>query len=229
MEIKTRLQNYIGQMFETAPKTRAAQELQEELLANCMEKYDDLTAQGMVPEAAYQSVVAGIGNAQELARALPAEQTPISPEWEAERRKRTAVVTAIAVGLYVLALVVLFSGVFLGNVTSDSIMVFIGLIVAGLICIVPTGMLVYNAVRWPKYEKIEETVVEEFKEWSSGTKKKKSMFKAVSAVIWSVALVLYFAVSFKTFYWSITWIVFLIAACAEAVTYLVFTYKELKK
>lgn len=68
--MKDQLNAYIQGLFTEAegrsPGNRRLAELKEELLLNTQEKYDDLIAMGKSPEAAYRTVVDGIGDITEL-------------------------------------------------------------------------------------------------------------------------------------------------------------------
>ncbi len=223
MDVKQTLQAHIDGLFADAPKSRAAYELREELLANSLERYEDLTRGGMEENAAIQLVMQNIGDVDELLAALPKDMGSLSDE----DLKKSAWIKTVAVGLYILAGVVFIIGMFLSSILWDEAM-FIFLAAAGLICIVPTCMLVYNAQIRPQYQKNANTVVEDFKEWNQDTKRTKATRGAISSIIWTVCLVVYFVVSFATFAWYITWVIFLVAACAEAVVSLLFAMRKLK-
>ena len=227
MEIRKRLQDHIDRLFYNAPPNRAAFELKEELMANSMERYADLTARGMSDEEAYGSVIGSIGNVDELLAALPADDLAAQSDWELDRREHSAGITALSVGLYIFAGVVFFAGAAAGAVW-DGVWVLIGLAVAAAICIVPTCLLVYNAYRWPKYTKKEETMVEDFKEWTADSKKAKSLRGAISSLLWTFTVAVYLIVSFTTFAWSITWMIFIIAAFVEAFITLLFRLKDMR-
>lgn len=226
MEARERIRQRLDELFMSAPQNRAAWELQEELLANCMEKYQDLVAGGMDGESALRTVISGIGNVDELIAGLPGDSVEDQLLRE-EIRQRSAVTVAVAVGLYIAAGAVFLLGVFISGFLWDQA-VLIGLILAVIICIVPTCMLVYNANRYPAYQKREETVVEEFKEWSSENKKGKSLHSAVSSLLWTLVVVIYLVVSFATFQWQITWIIFVVGACVEAAVNLLFRLREMR-
>lgn len=223
---RQQIRDEIERLFANAPKTKAAWELQEELLANCMERYEDLTAEGMAPEEVIENVVASIGNVDELIADLPAEDGVVGFAWDAQRRRNSALIVTLSVGLYILALVVFSIGLYI-SVVSYQPAIFIGLIVAGFVCIVPTCMLIYNAYRWPKYERKQDTVVENFKQWNQSNEKLKAIRKAVDSLLWMLTVVVYLLVSFITHAWWITWIIFLISACLQSVVALVFKMKEL--
>ena len=57
-------------MFENAPQTNRPRELKEELLANLMDKYNDLISSGKREEEAFNITISGIGDIDELVREL---------------------------------------------------------------------------------------------------------------------------------------------------------------
>lgn len=224
-----RMRAHIETLFEKAPKTRKAYELKEELLANSEERYQDLVASGVSQEDAFKHVVSSIGNVSELFRGL--EESSEKERQEVENRlNKNAVMKSIAIGLYILGVVAFFSCAFAGrwflpwvDTTASGILLML------LIDIIPTCMLVYIGARYPKYLRKEDTIVEEFKEWKSETLKSKSVKNAVLAVLWTFILLIYFAVSFFTFAWYATWIIFLAGACLHAIVELLFRLKEMNK
>lgn len=229
MDTKTRLRAHLDELFAGAPHTRAAYELQEELFVNSMEKYTDLLSEGMPAETAYQTVVAGIGNVDEIFAELgvePAGASAAPMGVTEEQRQKSAVTTAIAIGLYVFAGVVMFAGFALSEALYSDVVALLGLVVALAVCIIPTVMLVYNAKRYPTYEKKEETVVENFKEFTSESQQRKAMRGAVSSLVWTLILIAYFVISFTTGAWAYTWLLFIIGGCIESIVSLAFSMKR---
>lgn len=226
MDVKERISAQLDTMFESAPQSRAAYELREELLANCMARYDDLVRQGTDSEAAIKQVMNNIGNVDELIAALPGELAPINNIVTEQQQRKSAMMTAIAIGLYIFAGAVFFIGAALGGYNHNAVL--IGLVVAILICIVPTMMLVYNAHRHPRYQKNDDTVVENFKQWTNDAGKAKSLRAAIDSILWTVTVAVYLLISFTTWQWHITWIIFPIALCVQAVINLLFKLRELK-
>ena len=77
-----KLRAYINRSFENVPKTKKSIEMQEELIANLIEKYNDQCAQGKTEEEAYNFVIASIGDLSELTEGLKERHvlSSISPE-----------------------------------------------------------------------------------------------------------------------------------------------------
>lgn len=219
-----RIRKHIDLIFESAPKTRKAMDLKEELLQNTNEKYQDLISHGYSEEDAFQNVIASIGDVTELFDDL--EDKNLCNMKEKDRKKR-AMITAIAIGLYIFAGVAFFTCALI----DESVMLpfdfsFVGLILAAAICIIPTCMLVYAANMYPEYQKRENSMVESYKEAKYLNNKDKSVKEAVSAIIWSLVLIIYFLISFTTMAWYITWIIFPIGACVQAIAELLFSLKR---
>lgn len=230
MNEKEKLRQHINYLFQNVPMSPAVADLKEELLSNSFDRYDDLVARGMPEADAYQSVVGSIGNVDELLVSMGSVQsTNYASDWDEERRSHTALTTTIAIGLYVLAAVVFFVGIFIGEVSGIDALILLFLAIAATICIVPTCMLVYNSYRWPRYKKRSETMVEDFKQWNNNTKKNKQLKRSLSGILWLIVVIIYFMISFTTFAWHITWIVFLVGACLDSVLGLLLGNVEDKK
>ncbi len=240
--MNARIKNHIEMLFEKAPKTRKALELKEELLANSQERYEDLINSGIGQEDAIKNVISSIGDVSELFKGLDEIQEEKSDVQQGQAKK-AALLKSIAVGIYVFGVVVFLYFIFLNGAVyqPNQVMhnmtglymgsyynyVLIGLILMLLIDIVPTCMLVYVATVYPRYKKPEMTVVENFKEWNNQSKKKKSIKRYVSLVLWAATIMLYFVISVLTYAWYATWVIFFIALCLQAVIELVFRIKEM--
>ena len=178
--------------------------MQEELIANLIEKYNDQCAQGKSEEEAYNFVIASIGDLSELTEGLKERHvlSSISPE----ERKRSARLVAIAVLMYILSpMILIATSEMYGNGTLGLVLMFMFIAIA-------TGLLVYNGASKPKYQKEEETMIEEFKEWKSKKNRDKGLFDALSSAYWLIVVAVYLYVSFTYFNWHYSWIIFLIAS-----------------
>lgn len=226
-----KIKNHINMLFEKAPQTRKAFELKEELMANSEERYQDLITSGISPEDAIKNVINSIGNVSELFQGL--EETVLETNSELTQIiKKSAIFKAIAVGIYIFSIVVIFIFVLINDYVNtrnifDTVdflsgrnrinYSIIGIILAILIDIVPTCMLIYVYNLTPKYKRQEDTVVEEFKEWNNNSHKEKSIKRAASGVLWTATVFLFFVISFATMAWYATWLIFLVALCVQTI------------
>jgi len=212
------LRKYLEELFAGVPKTRAAYELKEELLANSTERYFDLVENGVPEKEAYDIVINSIGDIDQLFET--AEPKKDSRYVDDNVVKKLALYKAIAIGLYIVGVVF--------AVAIDEFTPFsnLGPIMMLLIAAIATSILVYIGAAYPKYKRNDDTVVEEFKEWNNNQKKKKSVQNSVNTIIWMIVLILYFVISFTTMAWHITWVLFLVGGCAQAIVNLLFQLND---
>lgn len=212
------LKKYIDELFAAAPKTRAAYELKEELMTNSTERYFDLVEDKIPEREAFDIVINSIGDINQLfvheeakAKAQPVNDAAL---------KKAALYKSLAIGMYIIG--------FCAMVAIEQFTPFatLGFIVMMIIAAIATSILVYAGMAYPKYKKTDDTVVEEFKEWNNSQKKKKSIQGSVNTIIWMIILVLYFLISFTTMAWHITWVIFLIGVCAQAIVNLLFQLND---
>lgn len=221
--MEDKLRRYVDGLFARTAPTKKTVELKEEMLQNMQDKYSDLISEGKAPEAAYNIVVAGVGDVDHLLSELEGDfmNSEDNAYYEAHRRQ-SAMLTAIAVMMYILGIaqwVILGAFGFRFSGIIGSIGFFVLIIGA-------TGLLVYNGMTKPKRYKSSDTLVDEFREWQSGTQDRKALRKAVSAALWTVLTALYFIISFWTGAWAVTWIMFIIGAALET---LINLFTALKK
>lgn len=206
-----KLRHYIDDLFANAPSTVRAVELKEEMYQNLMDKYNDLINEGKSEESAYNIAVASIGDVDSLIRGLSGEK-----RMESEKsRKRSAILTAVAIALYILCPVPVIL------IQREFGVMFLFLFVA-----VATGLLIYNGVTRERYVKADDTMVEEFKEWKQNGKQKNKAVDAIVGSFWLIAVCVYIVISFLTGAWHITWIIFLIAAAVASMIRGIFMLKQ---
>ncbi len=224
--MKEKIVQHFNELFMDAPKTRKALDLKQEMTQNALDKYDDLTQEGYTEEDAYQNVIGSIGDVTELFEDLKEKNLLSLPEKD---RKKKAMLTAVAVGLYIFAGAVFLFFVMLDGMPGGGNMDYsiLGLLAAALICIAPTILLVYALNMYPEYTKKEEPdMVEQYKESKYLKNRDRAVRGAVCSIIWSLTLVIYFFVSFTTNDWHITWLIFLIAVCVQSVAELIFSLRK---
>jgi len=222
--MEEKIRRYVDDLFaETAP-TRKAVELKEEMIQNLNDKYRDLIKDGKTEEAAYNITIAGIGDISALLAELEKDminKETASYETDASRQK-SAMLTAIAVMMYILCtLPMIIMTMFDFLYTAQIGVPIMFLMIAGA-----TGLLIYNSMTKPKAVSTPDTMVEEFREWQSDEKDKKSLRKAISSALWSIIIALYFIISFMTGAWYITWVIFILGGVAESLMNVFFTLKK---
>lgn len=216
-----KLRNYIEFLFEDAPKTKEVIELKEEMLQNLIDKYNDLVSEGKSNEAAYNIATASIGDVNDLIEQLknrPTYQQGFEKEM-LESKKRSALLTSIAVMLYIMSVIPV---MLLGEIGTG----IIGVVIMFVMIAIATGLIIYNSMSKPKYLKKDQTVVEEFKAWKANSVEKNALYKSICGAMWSIIVVIYFIISFMTMAWHITWVVFLIGSAIQGIIHAIF---ELKK
>lgn len=223
--MQEKIRKHIMELFADAPRTRKAKELREEMTQNAMEKYQDLVGEGHSEEEAFRNVIASIGDVSELFDGLK-EQDPLT--LSEEERKKKAILTSAAAGLYIFAGVMLIAGmVFVRTYFPlESEWNLLALALAALLCIPPTCMLVYTANMYPSYHKKEDNFVELYKETVSLGNKEKAVRSSVCLIVAMLTLILYFLVSFVSRRWDMSWIIFLAGGCGLAIVRLIFSLRQ---
>ncbi|MCH5265931.1 MAG: hypothetical protein J1F02_08520 [Lachnospiraceae bacterium] len=221
--MEDKLRAYMDHLFREVPESKKAVEVKEEILQNLVDKYHDLLAEGKTEEAAYNIAVASIGDVSELLESLK-ETGPAGsvehPEY-IRWKKSSAIRITIAVMLYIVS--ILPPIITAEILKSDDSLGACGMFI---IIAIATGILVYNHLSKPAYPKMDDTMMEDFKEWKSRSDSDRQALKAIKSALWSIIVVLYFVISFTTMAWYITWVIFLIGASAESIIKAVFDLKK---
>ena len=217
----------MDQLFDSAPVNRRTVELKEELIANALEKYNDLTLRGYGEDEAFQLVIGSIGDVGQLFADLGTDDDyslSYYLQWAREAQEKKAVLTAISVGLFLLAAVVLVVSflLYLYNMKFIYIhgqnMNLLGIGLALLLCVVPVSLLVYARKIQPPMELADYTVSQATISRET-RKQRRKRFKQIKGslegLMWLLIVIFYFLVSFTTHAWYITWIVFLGGAAVE--------------
>jgi uncharacterized membrane protein len=215
-----RFQERLDELFEDAPQTNRARELKEELLANLMDKYNDLISCGKSEEEAFNITISGIGDVDEITLELK-EKDVFNYKQSITDRKKSALVLSISIGLYIMSVVVLILCTTVLNINGN-----IAVCLMLTIDAVATCLIIYNVVSRPKYLKADDTIVEEFKEWKSSKTTETDMVRSIQSIMWLVITALYFLLSFTLGIWSFSWIIFIIGAAINNVITLAFQLRK---
>jgi hypothetical protein len=214
--MEERIRRHVDELFAGTPISRRSVELKEEMIQNLTEKYNDLIAEGKTPEAAYNIAIAGIGDVSVLIRDL--EKDAATPEAFAAARQKSAMFTTIAIMLYILSVVPVILFATMGRPIIGVVLMFVFIALA-------TGMLIYNGMTKPKL-RMNETMVEDFKQWQTGNQEQSALRKAINTALWTITVAIYMIVSFTTGYWHLTWLIFLLAVAVNAVINAAFAIKK---
>lgn len=215
-----RFRERLDELFENAPKTNRATELKEELLANLMDKYNDLLSSGKSEEDAFNIAIGGIGDVDELLKGLKEESVFDNEKLEKDRKKH-ALILSVSIGLYIMSVVILILCSEVFNIDEN-----IGVCLMLTIDAIATCLIIYNAVSRPKYLKTDDTIVEEFKEWKSTNSRDKEVMKSIKSIFWMIIVAIYLLISFVFGNWSFSWIIFIIGAAIEKIITLAFQLKR---
>jgi hypothetical protein len=216
--MEPRIRAYVDELFANTTPSRKSVELKEEMIQNLTEKYNDLISEGKTPEAAYNIAIAGIGDISDLLKDL--EKATVNPEVVAAYRQKTAMFTTIAVVLYILSVVpiIVLSVLFPQGWLPGLILLFVFVAAA-------TGLLIYNGMTRPRFRQ-EDTLVDDFKQWQAGNHEQHALRKAIGSALWTVTIAIYIIVSVTTGMWHLTWVIFLVAAAAQAIINAAFAFKK---
>ncbi len=244
--MKDKLAEYINTIFADAERNHPGNpklaDLKEEMLQNLNEKYDDLIANGKSPAAAYNIAVSSIGDISDLLESVcgptpedneqggPHRQEesaprPLTPE-ENERREtyrnRSAILTSVAIALYILCCV---PCILLGNLGNG----IVGVTVMFVMIAAATAMLIFNAMTKPKFA--DETDDDRADRNDSDREdddleRRSPVYRAISGALWALTVCVYLLVSFLSMQWHITWLIFLIAVAADNIIKAIFDLRR---
>lgn len=208
--MKEQLEKYVELLFAGSP---ASEDMMQEILQNTLDKYDDYIAQGKSPEAAYRLAISGIGDISELLgqeQNSPVPQSPthtntdyrgrpVKPMWK-------KVLTAVAVGLYILCAVPL---IILSEAGYDTL----GIICAISIAAVATVAIIIASGGESHTQKEKD---------DDEDRNQPPMQKAINSLVDVLGLIAYLFISFQTGAWHITWVIFPIIAALNGIVRAIF-------
>lgn len=210
--MREQLIKYVELLFAGTPNSY---DMQQEILQNTLDRYDDLIDQGKTPEAAYRLAIAGIGDVGEILGAPPAPTNAPKAENADYRgrplpsaRKKT--MRAIAIGMYICCVIPLF---ILGNIGNGVW----GLCLMFVIIAAATVLIILSSSG-----SREESAKHNEKE------PKDPLYKAYKTLSGVITLVIYLGISFWSGAWYITWLVFPISGAIDGIVKAIFDLKEAK-
>lgn len=211
--MREQLIKYVELLFAGTPDSY---DMQQEILQNTLDRYDDLIDQGKTPEAAYRLAIAGIGDVGEiLGTPLAPTAAPVDANTDYRGRplpsawKKT--MRAVAIGMYICCVIPLFA---LGNI-GDGVL---GLCLMFVMIAIATVLIILSS-SGNKEENAEKDTEKEPKD---------PLYKAYKSISGIVTLVIYLGVSFFSGAWHITWLIFLISGAVDGIVKAIFDLKGAK-
>ena len=226
--MKTKIIQYLDRIFVQAPCTQKAVDMKEAILADVLEKYEDLVASGRSEDEAYNIAVGSIGDLSKLIADLRngenigtsneiknnfSFQNQIDPEEVAKYKQRSGLLRSIAVAMYICCVI---WPILLGDVAGPVLMfIFIG---------VATALMIYSASTNPyKNVSIKNHINAETE---NDKVKGNPAYKAIESALWALTVLVYVVVSFATSAWHITWVIFLISVAISNIIRALFDLVE---
>ena len=200
--MREQLIQYVELLFAGA---KNCEDVKQEILQNSLDRYDDLIAEGKVPEAAYRLAITGIGDINEILGSQPSHAAPQpNPRGqEADSDKYRRLQRGIAIACFILCPVPLLLCVVEGQVM-------IGITMMLMIIAVGTMLMVVSG-----------------KDQAQPPRRHNSLFVSIAmSLLWPLATIVYFLISFSTGAWHLTWLVFPIAGAISAVIRAIEDWKE---
>ncbi len=215
--MEEKIRDYIQNAFASAPSSKSARDLQEEIIANLLDRYGDEVAAGKTEDEAYWSVLASVGDLDKLVDSLQEEPQPVSIP--PEERKKSALLATIAVGLYIMSPFLWELGEEVFDSEVLAMLLFFGSIT------VATGLLVYRHLTRPLQQQANTTMVEEFQTWQRKSRDLKGFQRSVTSGLWLCTVLIYFIVSIE-FGWAFSWLIFIAAAAVQCALQAIWQYQE---
>lgn len=174
-------------------------EMKQEILQNTLDRYDDLVAQGKAEEAAYRLAISGIGDISEVLGSTahspaPTAATVVTLEQE-EKPKNKKMMQAVGIGLYICCVLPVIA---LGNIGNGVL----GVCLMFLMIAAATVLMIMSSNG--EDEKTKE-------------EKKRAAQSPMDKTLNTLALVLFFVLSFSTGAWHITWLIWPIMAAVKGI------------
>ena len=219
--MNNKIKNYIDVLFAEVPRSKKAIELREELASNMNDRFEDCIRQGMSEAQAYSQTVANMGDVDALlAEVMPDAEFRTQAQYY---RRRNARSTGIAVALYILGAAIVVASALFEERFGESAPI-IGVVILLVLAAAATGMLIYSHMSTPQeFKDYDEMSESERKLYATPAGKK---LRAVQSIFWSVITIVYLAVSFLTYAWHITWIIWPVAGILSGIFKTVLELRE---
>lgn len=209
--MRDQLIQYVRLLFAGTPDSY---DMQQEILQNTLDRYDDLIAQGKAPEAAYRLAISGIGDINEIVGNVQTQPSsapaPVREQQEDPQDiSKKKLMRAISIALYICCVIPV---LVLGDVGNGVL----GVCLMFVIIAAATVLMVMSSASKENPEEKEDD------------EPKTELGKAVKS-IWGIAtLGIYLVISFWSGAWFITWLIFPIMGAVQGLVKAIIDLKEAK-
>lgn len=212
--MREQLAQYVELLFAGA---KDCEDIKQEILQNTLDRYDDLIAEGKVPEAAYRLAITGIGDVNEILGITEQVHVPrgaaAQPPKSDNDTPLKKLLRAVAIGMYIISAIPLF-------ILSEIGMSTIGFCATLSIVAIATVLIILGSKK--EKEPDEHTVQDELTP-------RQELRKSIGNLIWGIGLAVYFVLSFISGAWHITWLVFPITSAVRGLVNAILDLKEAEK
>ena len=209
--MRDQLIQYVRLLFAGTPDSY---DMQQEILQNTLDRYDDLITQGKAPEAAYRLAISGIGDINEIVGNVQTQPSsapaPVREQQEDPQDiSKRKLMQAISIALYICCVIPV---LVLGDVGNGVL----GVCLMFVIIAAATVLMVMSSASKENPEEKEDD------------EPKTELGKAVKS-IWGIAtLGIYLVISFWSGAWFITWLIFPIMGAVQGLVKAIIDLKEAK-
>lgn len=217
-----KIYNYVNVLFTDIPRSKKTEDLKEEILSNMSERFEDYIQKGKTENQAYSLVISSLGDIDEML----ADVTPNDEFYEGADyfRNRNAILTAIAVSMYIIGAAFLIGLGAMAIFLNENTYAFAGLIVMLIIIAVSTGALIYKNMSTPLEYKEFKREKNNIKLHS--TSKHSNRIEKIIEIYWIIVTFVYLVLSFITGLWAITWLIWILASIFPIILNLIFDKKH---
>lgn len=223
--MNSKIKNHVEILFIEIPKTIKSVELKEEILSNMNERFEDYLSNGKDEQEAYKLTINSFGNMDEiLEEVMPDDNFLNNVEFY---RERNAKLTAIAIAIYILSPIPLFSMSIFESMEIMDILAIIGLNIFLVLVAIATAVIIYcdksTPLEYSSY--LKQTKNSSLYDVEHENLLKDRKFQEINKVYWLLILSLYLIISFVTGLWGTTWIIWIIGTFGIALIKFLFLQK----
>jgi uncharacterized membrane protein YciS (DUF1049 family) len=203
-----KIKKYIDEAFEGLKETRQIRTIKEDLYQSLLQKYNNQIEQnGKSEEEAYIITLAEAGNLEELVDKFRNHNEIL--ENSQVIKKRSAHLITYAVVIFILSPMPFIT--FREYLNQPTL----GTLISFLFIAIGVGMLVFNSLTKPKHYRVDDSLIEDFKEWRDKKNRNSLALKSFRSSFWSIVLAVYLISNFLFGIWTFSWIIFIIALAIE--------------